>query len=95
MATLSKTSHNEHCEIREELDEFTVTGFKMENVTKQFNKRKRAVDNLSFVAPMNQITVLLGHNGAGKSTAMNMLSGSLSPNQGNCFIGDKNVKDLR
>ena len=71
-------------------------GFKLENIVKEFKVRgqkekKRAVDSLSFVAPENQITVLLGHNGAGKSTTMNMLSGMLTADNGKCFVGDINV----
>ena len=62
--------------IHEKHDPATISGLKLENVSKQFTKNKKAVDNLSFTAPMNQITVLLGHNGAGKSTTMNMLSGN-------------------
>ena len=69
-------------------------GFQLRNVVKEFaakNGRTRAVDNLSFVALDSQITVLLGHNGAGKSTTMNLLSGMLEADEGACFVGNVNV----
>ena len=52
---------------------------------------KRAVDGLSFSAMTNEITVLLGHNGAGKSTTMSMLTGMVSPDSGSLFVGDLDV----
>ena len=39
----------------------------------------------------NEITVLLGHNGAGKSTTMSMLTGMVSPDSGSLFVGDLDV----
>ena len=71
-----------------------TAGFQLNKVIKTFDSgttRKRAVDNLSFVALDSQITVLLGHNGAGKSTTMNMLSGMLEADEGQCFVGNVNV----
>ncbi|CBY35863.1 unnamed protein product, partial [Oikopleura dioica] len=50
-----------------------------------------ALNSLSFVAPCNQVTVLLGKNGAGKSTTMNLLSGMLEPTSGTCLVGEHNI----
>ena len=73
-------------------------GFQLKNVVKEFQvkkEKKRAVDDLTFTAVANEITVLLGHNGAGKSTTMNMLTGMLSADSGDCYVGGINVaKDL-
>ena len=44
--------------------------------------RKTAVDNLSLTLFKNEIMVVLGHNGAGKSTIMNMLTGLIQPSSG-------------
>ncbi len=41
-----------------------------------------AVDNVSFSINKGEIVGLLGHNGAGKTTIMKMISGYLEPNQG-------------
>lgn len=41
-----------------------------------------AVDDVNFSINSGEIVGLLGHNGAGKTTIMKMLSGYLEPNQG-------------
>ena len=45
-----------------------------------------AVDGVSFDIPAGQIVGLLGHNGAGKTTIMKMLSGYLEPSAGQINI---------
>ena len=50
----------------------------LNKLTKQFensNKKTNAVDNLNLNIYENQITGLLGYNGAGKSTTIFMLTG--------------------
>ncbi|WP_346836794.1 ATP-binding cassette domain-containing protein [Microbulbifer sp. SAOS-129_SWC] len=42
----------------------------------------KAVDNVSFAIERGEIVGLLGHNGAGKTTIMKMLSGYLEPDSG-------------
>ncbi len=41
-----------------------------------------AVDEVSFAIHRNEVVGLLGHNGAGKTTVMRMLSGYLEPSSG-------------
>ena len=45
-----------------------------------------AVDNVSFTIKSGEIVGLLGHNGAGKTTIMKMLSGFLEPDQGRIVL---------
>jgi ABC-2 type transport system ATP-binding protein len=45
-----------------------------------------AVDKVSFDIPAGEIVGLLGHNGAGKTTIMKMLSGYLEPSGGSVTI---------
>ena len=45
-----------------------------------------AVDQVSFNIPSGEIVGLLGHNGAGKTTIMKMLSGYLEPSAGSIEI---------
>lgn len=42
----------------------------------------KAVDEVSFAIGQGEIVGLLGHNGAGKTTIMKMLSGTLEPDSG-------------
>ena len=46
-----------------------------------------AVEEVSFQIDNNEIVGLLGHNGAGKTTIMRMLSGYLEPSGGSVSIG--------
>ena len=48
----------------------------MKGLTKTFGKFK-AVDSLNLQIRKDEIMCLLGHNGAGKTTAINMLTGML------------------
>ena len=47
---------------------------------------KMAVDGLNLTMYSGQITALLGHNGAGKSTAISMLTGLIAPDAGTAII---------
>ena len=54
-------------------------------LTKKYGKRL-AIEDLCFTVPKGQIAGLLGLNGAGKSTTMNILTGCLSATQGTVKI---------
>ncbi|MCI5065307.1 ABC transporter ATP-binding protein [bacterium] len=45
-----------------------------------------AVDQVSFVIPRGSVVGLLGHNGAGKTTIMKMLTGYLEPSSGSAQV---------
>ena len=55
------------------------------HLTRQYGSFK-AVDNVSFTIDKGEIVGLLGHNGAGKTTIMKMISGFLEPNQGSIRV---------
>ncbi len=50
-----------------------------------------AVKDLTFSIKKNEILTLLGHNGAGKTTAIYMLTGVLSPSSGDAFINGYSI----
>ncbi len=50
-----------------------------------------AVDSISFEVAKGEIFGFLGANGAGKTTAMKMLTGLLSPSSGKAFVNGFNV----
>ena len=52
----------------------------------------KAVDELSLSIKENEIMALLGHNGAGKTTAIYMLTGMLHMSSGDASIYGKSVK---
>jgi ABC-2 type transport system ATP-binding protein len=54
-----------------------------------------AVDNVGFTIDKGEIVGLLGHNGAGKTTIMKMLSGYLEPSSGFIEIDGLDMADAR
>lgn len=60
--------------------------FRVRGHTPCSHEDKVAVADLSLEAYKDQITVLLGHNGAGKSTTMSILAGLISATAGDCEI---------
>ena len=66
----------------------------LRNVTKKFAGRT-AVDDLSFTVSRGEIFGLLGHNGAGKSTAIGMMLGQVWPTSGEVKICGHDVATSR
>jgi ABC-2 type transport system ATP-binding protein len=59
-----------------------------DQVTKRFSgAAARALDEVSFSVAQGRICGLLGHNGAGKSTALGVLLGMVHPDAGEARIG--------
>ena len=52
----------------------------------------RAVDQLTLSIKQDEIIALLGHNGAGKTTAIYMLTGMLMPTEGDAIINGNSIK---
>ena len=61
------------------------------NLTKIYGNQK-AVNDISFTAPDNEIVGFLGPNGAGKSTTMKMITGYLTPDSGTISVNGIDVK---
>ncbi|MCB9525745.1 MAG: ATP-binding cassette domain-containing protein [Myxococcales bacterium] len=55
----------------------------------------RAVDGVSFEVQRGEIVGLLGHNGAGKTTVMKIMTGYLEPTAGTITVGGKDVRTDR
>jgi len=55
----------------------------------------KAVDDVSFHIDHSQIVGLLGHNGAGKTTVMKMLTGYLEPSAGDIRIAGLDIGEQR
>ena len=60
------------------------------NLTRRFGNNY-AVYNISFTIKEGEIVGLLGPNGAGKSTTMNMITGYLSPTNGQVLVDGVDV----
>ncbi|XP_074235807.1 ATP-binding cassette sub-family A member 13 isoform X1 [Saimiri boliviensis] len=67
-------------------------GVALVSVTKEYEGHKAAVQDLSLTFHTDQITALLGTNGAGKTTIVSMLMGLYPPTSGTIIINGKNLQ---
>lgn len=69
---------------------------RFDSVTKSFSSaRPPALDAVSFTVAPGEIFGLLGHNGAGKSTALGILLGLVRPDRGGTWIDGVSVQQRR
>lgn len=70
----------------------TFTLSKKQQKLEKTNEKKRvAVDNLSFTAYKGEVFGLLGPNGAGKTTTLRMLATLIKPNTGDAIMDGSSV----
>src|SRR5699024_1618902 len=71
---------------------------KLDHINKVFNEstpdEKVALDQINLHLKPGDFVTVIGSNGAGKSTMMNMISGALSPDFGSIYIDNKDVTRL-
>lgn len=70
----------------------------LQHIHKIFNEgtpdEKIALNHINLSLEKGDFVTIIGSNGAGKSTMMNMISGALSPDVGTIQIADKDVTKL-
>ena len=64
---------------------------RLDSVSKSFDGFK-ALSEASFTARWGEVHALLGENGAGKSSLMNIAAGLYAPETGSLFIDDNPVR---
>src|SRR3954471_3636241 len=69
------------------------TLLRLQALSKSFDGLK-AVNDLSFEVKTGTITSLIGGNGAGKTTAFNLITGNLAPDAGHIYFRDTRVDGL-
>ena len=72
---------------------------KLVDITKKFEantvNEKVALDHLNLTVEPGQFVTVLGSNGSGKSTMFNVILGSLFPDEGKVYLGDKDITKLK
>jgi ABC-type multidrug transport system ATPase subunit len=74
----------------------TNQAIRIRRLRKEFNvdgQHLVAVNDINLTMVKSEIFVLLGHNGAGKTTAINMMTGLLPKSGGDAFAFHKDLKD--
>jgi ATP-binding cassette subfamily A (ABC1) protein 3 len=66
---------------------------KIRDLKKVYPGGKVAVENLTLEVYEDHITALLGHNGAGKSTTISILTGLIRPTGGDAHIWGHSIRD--
>ncbi|XP_008580998.1 PREDICTED: ATP-binding cassette sub-family A member 13-like, partial [Galeopterus variegatus] len=66
-------------------------GVSLVAVTKEYQGHKVAIQDLTLTFHRDQITALLGTNGAGKTTIISMLTGLYPPTSGTIIVNGKNL----
>ena len=67
---------------------------RLEGITRSFDKKVRAVDDVALTIADQEFMVLLGPSGCGKTTLMRMIAGLEYPDGGRVVIGGRDVTDL-
>jgi ABC-2 type transport system ATP-binding protein len=65
----------------------------LNGVAKTFDGSIHALQDVTFSVPTGSVCALLGHNGAGKTTAINILSTLLRPTSGKAIVAGYDVVD--
>lgn len=65
----------------------------IKNVSKSYNGKTKALDNVSFKVPNGKTFAFIGHNGAGKTTLIKMIMGILDFDEGDILVEGKSIKD--
>jgi len=64
----------------------------LQNISKSYNGKTKAVDNLHLTIPEGQIFGFLGPNGAGKTTTIKMITGIINADEGDVKINGLSIK---
>ena len=64
----------------------------LKNISKEYKKGKKVIDNLNMTVNDGEIFGFLGPNGAGKTTTIKMMTGILDIDNGDIIIDGKSIK---
>lgn len=70
-----------------------VSSIEFKNVCFSYDGKENTIDNLSFKINENEVTALVGCNGAGKSTIIKLLFRLYDPTSGEVLVNGKNIKE--
>ena len=90
---INNKKNSEYFEDEEKYEEYNQSNdvLKIRNIHKIFENGKVALNGISFNLYRNEIFALLGHNGAGKTTIINILTGLYQSNLGQAIFNEYNI----
>jgi ABC-type sugar transport system ATPase subunit len=70
-----------------------MSNLKIQNLKKSFNSTP-VINNISFEVPEGEFCILLGPSGCGKTTVLRLIAGLEQQDEGDIFIGSREVSGL-
>ena len=68
---------------------------KLENIYKTYNpgliNETKVLEDFSLTVPKGQFVTVIGSNGSGKTTILNLICGTIFPNRGKIYLGGKDI----
>ncbi len=64
---------------------------RLENLSKSYSHNNRVLNNINLDIQQGEFVALLGSSGCGKTTALRLIAGFLTPDEGKVIIGGKDV----
>jgi len=68
---------------------------RFDNVSKQYDGGRQALDAVSFEVAKGEMLFLTGHSGAGKSTLLKLIHLAERPTRGTVLFGERNLQRVR
>lgn len=68
--------------------------YNLKKVSKIYNEKNKALDNVDLTINKGEIVVILGPSGSGKSTMLNLLSGIDNPTTGEIYFEEKRIDKM-
>ena len=68
---------------------------RFDNVSKQYDGGRQALDAVSFEVAKGEMLFLTGHSGAGKSTLLRLIHLAERPTRGTVLFGERNLQRVR
>ena len=68
---------------------------KLENVNYQYKNGEKVLENISFEVQEGEIISIIGKNGNGKSTLLNLIAGIMKPTDGRILIDEIDTKSKK
>lgn len=81
-------------EINGSIKTFDIADISFENVHFSYDNKREILSNISFSIPKGYKVAIIGENGSGKSTIINMILRFFNPTSGEIRLGKIDIKDI-